>query len=175
MGNWTPHRDADYPPLQEEFNRAGSVQWVSLSYWWSGGAVGSGRSMGGLSRRKLLYLMVRRVSLLPLRVPCTDLGWLVAGAGSRLLGRVLQANSVALVVLSVPDSRVRTALVSGAARHLAGPGPTSAVWWILRVGSVFWVNVRWASWRSSLVFPSATQPRPQPGGHDAAGFVLLAA
>src|ERR1019366_7967747 len=101
-----------YPRLQLEFAMGlGSVAWVSLSYLVVLPVpVGRWADTRG---RKLLYLygfgLFSLASAACALAP--TLGWLVAGRGFQAVGAaLLQANSVALVVLSVPRSRVRTAL-----------------------------------------------------------------
>jgi len=120
-----------YPQLESEFNTGlGSVQWVSLSYLVVLAVllvpVGRWADSRG---RKLLYLygfgLFSLASAACALAP--TLGWLVAGRGIQAVGAaLLQANSVALVVLSVPASRVRTALgIQGAAQALGlALGPT---------------------------------------------------
>ena len=120
-----------YPQLESEFHAGlGSVQWVSLSYLVVLAVllvpVGRWSDTRG---RKLLYLYGFGLFLLA-SAACAlapSLGWLVAGRGLQAVGAaLLQANSVALVVLSVPASRVRTALgFQGAAQALGlALGPT---------------------------------------------------
>src|SRR5674476_426621 len=139
-----------YPQLQSEFNTGlGSVQWVSLSYLVVLAVllvpVGRWADSRG---RKLLYLygfgLFSLASAACALAP--SLGWLVAGRSFQAVGAaLLQANSVALVVLSVPRSRVRTALgFQGAAQALGlALGPTLGGVLVDAYGwrSVFWVNV----------------------------------
>jgi EmrB/QacA subfamily drug resistance transporter len=174
-----------YPQLQAEFNTGlGSVQWVSLSYLVVLAVllvpVGRWADSRG---RKLLYLygfgLFSLASAACALAP--SLGWLVAGRGFQAVGAaLLQANSVALVVLSVPRSRVRTALgFQGAAQALGlALGPTLGGVLVDAYGwrSVFWVNVPIGV--VAIVAAYVLLPRSRdlnPGrGRDVAGFVLLA-
>jgi len=175
-----------YPQLQAEFNTGlGSVQWVSLLYLVVLAVllvpVGRWADSRG---RKLLYLygfgLFSLASAACALAP--SLGWLVAGRGFQAVGAaLLQANSVALVVLSVPRSRVRTALgFQGAAQALGlALGPTLGGALVDAYGwrSVFWVNVPIGV--VAIVTGYVLLPRSRdlnPGrGKDVAGFVLLAA
>jgi MFS family permease len=174
-----------YPQLQAEFNTGlGSVQWVSLSYLVVLAVllvpVGRWADSRG---RKLLYLygfgLFSLASAACALAP--SLGWLVAGRGIQAVGAaLLQANSVALVVLSVPASRVRTALgIQGAAQALGlALGPTLGGLLVDAFGwrSVFWVNVPVgivAILVGYFLLPRSRDLNPGRGS-DAAGFVLLA-
>ena len=175
-----------YPRLQAEFStRLGSVQWVSLSYLVVLAVllvpVGRWADSRG---RKLLYLygfgLFSLASAACALAP--SLGWLVAGRGFQAGGAaLLQANSVALVVLSVPASRVRTALgFQGAAQALGlALGPTLGGVLVDAYGwrSVFWVNVPIgvvAIVAGYVLLPRSRDLNPR-RGRDVAGFVLLAA
>ena len=175
-----------YPRLQSEFATGlGSVQWVSLSYLVVLAVllvpVGRWADMTG---RKLLYLygfgLFSLASAACALAP--TLGWLVAGRGFQAVGAaLLQANSVALVVLSVPRSRVRTALgLQGAAQALGlAMGPTLGGVLVEAYGwrSVLWVNVPVglvAILAGCLLLPRS-RDLAQRRGSDGAGFVLLAA
>ena len=175
-----------YPRLQAEFStRLGSVQWVSLSYLVVLAVllvpVGRWADSRG---RKLLYLygfgLFSLASAACALAP--SLGWLVAGRGFQAVGAaLLQANSVALVVLSVPASRVRTALgFQGAAQALGlALGPTLGGVLVDAYGwrSVFWVNVPIgvvAIVAGYVLLPRSRDLNPR-RGRDVAGFVLLAA
>src|SRR5450759_5859178 len=175
-----------YPRLQSEFKTGlGSVQWVSLSYLVVLAVllvpVGRWADSRG---RKLLYLYGFGLFSLA-SVACAlapSLGWLVAGRSFQAFGAaLLQANSVALVVLSVPASRVRTALgFQGAAQALGlALGPTLGGVLVDAYGwrSVLWVNVPIGV--VAIVAGYVLLPRSRdlnPGrGRDVAGFVLLAA
>src|SRR5665811_1973772 len=175
-----------YPRLQLEFATGlGSVAWVSLSYLVVLAVllvpVGRWADTRG---RKLLYLygfgLFSLASAACALAP--TLGWLVVGRGLQAVGAaLLQANSVALVVLSVPASRVRTALgLQGAAQALGlALGPTLGGLLVDAYGwrSVFWVNVPVGV--AAIVAGYVLLPRSRdlnPGrGKDVAGFVLLAA
>jgi len=133
--------------------------------------------------RKLLYLYGFGVFSLA-SAACAlapSLGWLVAWRGIQAVGAaLLQANSVALVVLSVPASRVRTALgIQGAAQALGlALGPTLGGLLVYAFGwrSVFWVNVPVgivAILVGYFLLPRSRDLNPGRGS-DAAGFVLLA-
>jgi MFS family permease len=174
-----------YPQLQAELNTGlGSVQWVSLSYlvvlavllvpvgrW----ADSQGRKLLYLYGFGLFSLASAACALAP------TLGWLVAGRGIQAVGAaLLQANSVALVVLSVPASRVRTALgIQGAAQALGlALGPTLGGVLVDAFGwrSVFWVNVPVgvvAILAGYFLLPRSRDLNPG-RGRDVAGFVLLA-
>jgi MFS family permease len=174
-----------YPRLQSEFATGlGSVAWVSLSYLVVLAVllvpVGRWADARG---RKLLYLygfgLFSFASAACALAP--TLGWLVAGRGFQAVGAaLLQANSVALVVLSVPRSRVRTALgFQGAAQALGlALGPTLGGVLVDTYGwrSVFWVNVPVGL--VAIVAGYVLLPRSrdliQRRGSDGAGFVLLA-
>jgi MFS family permease len=174
-----------YPRLQSEFHTGlGSVQWVSLSYLVVLAVllvpVGRWADTRG---RKLLYLygfgLFSLASAACALAP--NLGWLVAGRGFQAVGAaLLQANSVALVVLAVPASRVRTALgFQGAAQALGlALGPTLGGVLVGAYGwrSVFWVNVPVgvvAILAGYFLLPRSRDLSPG-RGRDAAGFALLA-
>jgi MFS family permease len=174
-----------YPRLQAEFNTGlGSVQWVSLSYLVVLAVllvpVGRWADSRG---RKLLYLygfgLFSLASAGSALAP--SLGWLVAGRSFQAVGAaLLQANSMALVVLSVPRSRVRTALgFQGAAQALGlAMGPTLGGVLVDAYGwrSVFWVNVPIgvvAILAGCVLLPRSRDLSPR-RGKDVAGFVLLA-
>src|SRR5450631_4592071 len=174
-----------YPRLQSQFHVGlGAVAWVSLAYLLVLAvllvAVGRWADSRG---RKLLYLygfgLFSLASAACALAP--TLGWLVAGRGFQAVGAaLLQANSVALVVLSAPRSRVRTALgFQGAAQALGlALGPTLGGVLVDAYGwrSVFWVNVPIGV--VAIVAGYRLLPRSRdlsPGrGRDVAGFVLLA-
>jgi len=175
-----------YPQLESEFHASlGSVQWVSLSYLVVLAVllvpVGRWSDTRG---RKLLYLygfgLFSLASAACALAP--SLGWLVAGRSLQAVGAaLLQANSVALVVLSVPASRLRTALgFQGAAQALGlALGPTLGGVLVGAYGwrSVFWVNVPVgvvAIVAGYLLLPRSRDLNPG-RGRDVAGFVLLAA
>jgi len=173
-----------YPQMQAEFDTGlGSVQWVSLSYLVVLAVllvpVGRWADTRG---RKLLYLhgfgLFSLASAACALAP--SLGWLVAGRGFQAVGAaLLQANSVALVVLSVPRSRVRTALgIQGAAQALGlALGPTLGGVLVDAYGwrSVFWVNVPIgvvAILAGYVLLPRSRDLSPR-RGRDMTGLVLL--
>jgi MFS family permease len=175
-----------YPRLQSEFAIGlGAVAWVSLSYlvvlavllipvgrW----ADRRGRKLMYLYGFGLFSLASGACALAP------TLGWLVVGRGFQAVGAaLLQANSVALVVLSVPRSRVRTALgMQGAAQAVGlALGPTLGGLLVDAYGwrSVFWVNVPVglvAILAGVVLLPRSRNLNRRQGG-DASGFVLLTA
>src|ERR1035437_4846583 len=180
------HRDADLPPtavgVRHEAGQRGMGLVVLL-----GGSGGAARPLGRWAAargRKLLSLYGFGLFSLA-SAGCAlapTLGRLVAGRGIQAVGAaLLQANSVALVVLSVPRSRVRTALgFQGAAQALGlALGPTLGGVLVDAYGwrSVFWVNVPIGV--LAIVAGYVLLPRSRdvhPGrGKDVAGFVLLAA
>jgi MFS family permease len=156
-----------YPQLESEFHAGlGSVQWVSLSYLVVLAVllvpVGRWADTRG---RKLLYLygfgLFCLASAACARAP--SLGWLVAGRGLQAVGAaLLQANSVALVVLSVPvEDRAR---FSGG-RPGTGPGPGSHPRWgaggCLRVAvGVLGKRPDWRRCDLGWVSSPAAQPGP---------------
>jgi MFS family permease len=174
-----------YSRLQSEFAAGlGAVAWVSLSYLVVLAVllvpVGRWADTRG---RKLLYLygfgLFSLASAVCALAP--TLGWLVVARGFQAGGAaLLQANSVALVVLSVPAPRVRTALgFQGAAQALGlALGPTLGGVLVNAYGwrSVFWVNVPVGI--VAIVAGHILLPRSrdlnQGRGADAVGFVLLA-
>jgi len=174
-----------YPRLQSEFGTGlGSVQWVSLSYLVILAVllvpVGRWSDARG---RKLLYLygfgLFSLASAACALAP--TLGWLVVARGLQAVGAaLLQANSVALVVLSVPRSRVRAAIGVQAAAQAVGLalGPSLGGTLVDTYGwrSVFWVNVPIgliAILIGQVLLPRSRNLRQRQGG-DPAGFVLLA-
>ena len=175
-----------YPRLQSEFAAGlGSVQWVSLSYLGILAVllipVGRWADARG---RKLLYLygfgLFSLASAACALAP--TLGWLVVGRGVQAVGAaLLQANSLALVFLSVPRSRARTALGIQAAAQAAGLalGPSLGGFLVEAYGcrSVFWVNVPIglvAIVAGHVLLPRSRHLTQRRGG-DLTGFVLLAA
>ena len=175
-----------YPRLQSEFGTGlGAVAWVSMSYLVVLAVllvpVGRWADRRG---RKLLYLygfgLFSLASAACALAP--TLGWLVVGRGFQAVGAaLLQANSVALVVLSVPASRVRIALgLQGAAQAVGlALGPTLGGVLVEAYGwrSVFWVNVPVglvAILAGVVLLPRSRDLNGRQGA-DPTGFVLFAA
>jgi MFS family permease len=174
-----------YPRLQSQFHTGlGSVAWVSLAYLLVLVVflvpVGRWADSRG---RKLLYLYGFVLFTLA-SAACAvapSLGWLVAGRGVQAVGAaLLQANSVALVVLSVPAARIRTALGLQGAAQAAGLalGPTVGGVLVDAYGwrSVFWVNVPVgivAIIAGQILLPRSRNLSPPQGG-DLRGSALLA-
>src|SRR5450631_2939052 len=174
-----------YPRLQSQFRVGlGGVAWVSLAYLLVLAVllipVGRWADSRG---RKLLYLYGFAVFTLA-SAGCAlapSLGWLVAGRGVQAIGAaLLQANSVALVVLSVDRSRVRTALgIQGAAQALGlALGPTLGGVLVDAYGwrAVFWVNVPVGvvAILAGYVLLPRSRDLIQRRASDGAGLVLLA-
>ncbi|WP_263248309.1 MFS transporter [Saccharopolyspora rosea] len=114
-----------FPALQQEFRAPlAAVQWVSLSYLLAlvGLLVVAGR-LADATGRKLMYVWGFGV-FTAASVACglaPGLGWLVVFRLVQAVGAaMLQANSVALVVGSVPRSRMRAALGVQAAAQALG-------------------------------------------------------
>ncbi|MER7504407.1 MFS transporter [Nonomuraea pusilla] len=139
-----------FPALQREFGASlAGVQWVSLGYLLVLVALlaGAGR-VADTAGRKLIYLYGFVVftaasaacGLAP-SLPALVAFRLVQAAGAAML----QANSVALVVSSVPRSRTRAALgVQAAAQALGlalGPALGGVLVATLGWRWVFWINV----------------------------------
>ena len=139
-----------FPALQRDFHAPlAGVQWVSLAYLLT--LVGSVVAVGRLSDaagRKLVYLYGFVVFTLA-SVACAvapGLGWLVGFRVLQALGAaMLQANSVALIVTSVPRERMRAAFGVQAAAQALGLalGPLIGGVLVATLGWrwVFWVNV----------------------------------
>src|SRR5262245_60680519 len=114
-----------FPPLQQEFHAPlAGVQWVSLAYLLTlvGLMVAVGR-FADAAGRKAVYLYGFAVftvaSAACALVP--GLGWLVAARVVQAVGAaMLQANSVALVVTSLPRRKMRTGLGVQAAAQALG-------------------------------------------------------
>jgi MFS family permease len=174
-----------FPALQHEFHASlAAVQWVSLAYLLAlvGLLAGAGR-LADVAGRKLVYLYGFAVFTVA-SAACglaTSLGALVAFRLVQAAGAaMLQANSVALVVTSVPRARMRVALGMQAAAQALGLalGPTAGG---LLVGSAGW---RWVFWANVPVGGAAivvgryllprTRERAGAGGFDWAGLALLA-
>jgi EmrB/QacA subfamily drug resistance transporter len=174
-----------FPALQREFHASlAAVQWVSLAYLLAlvGLLAGAGR-LADAAGRKLVYLYGFVVFTVA-SVACgfaPSLGLLVAFRVVQAAGAaMLQANSVALVVTSVPRARMRAALGMQAAAQALGLalGPTVGG---LLVGSAGW---RWVFWVNVPVGCAAivvgryllprTRERAPAAGFDWPGLLLLA-
>jgi EmrB/QacA subfamily drug resistance transporter len=175
-----------FPALEQEFHASlAAVQWVSLGYLLAlvGLLAGAGR-LADVAGRKLVYLygfVVFTVASAACGL-APSLGLLVVFRAVQAAGAaMLQANSVALVVTSVPRARMRVALGMQAAAQALGLalGPTAGG---LLVGSAGW---RWVFWVNVPVGCAAivvgryllprTRERAGAGAFDWAGLLLLAA
>jgi EmrB/QacA subfamily drug resistance transporter len=139
-----------FPALQREFHASlAAAQWVSLAYLLAlvGLLAGAGHLADAVGR-KLVYLYGFAVFTLA-SLACgfaPSLGLLVAFRVLQAAGAaMLQANSVALVVTSVPRGKMRMALGMQAAAQALGLalGPTAGGLFVGSAGWrwVFWVNV----------------------------------
>lgn len=174
-----------FPALQAEFAQPlAAVEWVSLAYLL--GLVGLLAAAGRLADatgRKLMYSWGFAV-FTAASVACglaPGLGWLI---GFRVLQAVgaamLQANSVALVVTSVPRPKMRAALGVQAAAQALGLALGPAVGGLL-VGTVGWrwvflvnVPVGVLGLLAGRFLLPRTRERTPLGRFDAAGLGLLA-
>jgi MFS family permease len=174
-----------FPALQAEFHAPlAAVEWVSLSYLLTlvGLVVAAGR-VADAAGRKLIYLygfvVFSAASAACALAP--GLGWLI---GFRVLqaagAAMLQANSVALVVTSVPETKRRAALGVQAAAQALGLalGPALGGVLVTTVGWrwVFWVNVPVgvvALVAGRYLLPR-TRQRTRLGRFDWPGLVMLA-
>jgi MFS family permease len=167
-----------FPALQQQFAEPlAAVQWVSLSYLAAAGRVAD--AVG----RELVYICGFGVFTAS-SIACglaPGLGWLVGFRMAEALGAaMLQANSVALVVTSVPRARMRPALAIQTAAQALGlaAGPALGGWLVTVAGwrLVFWVNVPvgltgiLAGW----LLLRRTRERTPLGRFDATGMGLLA-
>ncbi len=174
-----------YPALEAEFGASlGTIQWVSLSYLLVLAVllVPAGRSSDARGR-KLMYLrgfaIFTAASAACAAAPSLEV--LIAFRAVQAIGAaLLQANSIALVTLSVAPSSRRAALGVQAAAQALGLalGPTIGGVMVENVGwrSVFWVNIpvgliAIVAGRTMLPRSRDLQPIGRP---DRLGFVLLA-
>ncbi|GAB2968130.1 MFS transporter [Amycolatopsis acidiphila] len=174
-----------FPALQHEFGQPlAAVEWVSLAYLL--GLVGLLAAAGRLADaagRKLMYIWGFGV-FTAASVACglaPGLGWLIGFRVVQAVGAaMLQANSVALVVNSVPAARRRSALGVQAAAQALGLALGPALGGLL-VSSVGW---RWVFLvnlpvgvlglvAGRFLLPR-TRQRTALGRFDTAGLVLLA-
>ena len=174
-----------FPALQREFGAPlAAVQWVWLAYLLAlVGLVAAAGRVADAAGRKAVYVYGFGV-FTAASAACglaPGLGWLVGFRVIQAIGAaMLQANSVALVVTSVPRARMRSALgVQAAAQALglaAGPAlggllVSSAGWrW------VFWVNVPvgLAAMVAGRFLLQRTRQRTPLGRFDYGGLLLLA-
>lgn len=173
-----------FPALQRGFGAPlAAVQWVSLSYLLTlVGLVAAAGRVADAAGRKLVYLYGFAV-FTTASAACAlapGLGWLI---GFRVLQAVgaamLQANSVALVVTSVPQDRMRAALGVQAAAQALGLalGPALGGLLVASVGWhwVFWVNVPvgFVGVIAGRYLLPRTRERTGLGRFDWAGLLLL--
>lgn len=139
-----------FPALQREFDQPlAAVEWVSLAYLLTlVGLLAAAGRIADAAGRKLMYLYGFAVFTVA-SAACAlapGLGWLVGFRVVQAVGAaMLQANSVAIVVTSVPKEKMRTALGVQAAAQALGLalGPALGGVLVSTVGWqwVFWVNV----------------------------------
>ncbi len=173
-----------FPAMQHRFGAPlAAVQWVSLAYLLTvvGLVVAVGR-IADAAGRKLIYLygfaVFTAASAACALAPA--LGWLIAFRVVQAIGAaMLQANSVALVVTSVPAATVRAALGVQAAAQALGLALGPALGGIL-VGSLGWQWVFWVNVPVGVVALVAgrfllprTRHRTAIGGFDWPGLLLL--
>jgi MFS family permease len=174
-----------FPALQREFQAPlAAVQWVSLTYLLTlvGLLVAAGQVADAMGR-KLMYLQGFAVFTLA-SAACglaPGLGLLVVFRVAQAVGAaMLQANSVALVVHSVPRQRMRAALGVQAAAQALGLalGPTVGGVLVASVGWrwVFLVNVPvgCVAWVAGRYLLPRTRERTRLRRFDWSGLVLLA-
>ncbi len=139
-----------FPALQAEFDAPlAAVEWVSLAYLLTlVGLVAAAGRVADAAGRKFVYLggFVVFTAASAACALSPDLGWLVGFRVVQAVGAaMLQANSVALVVTSVPRAKMRAALGVQAAAQALGLalGPALGGLFVATVGWrwVFWVNV----------------------------------
>ncbi|MFD2416831.1 MFS transporter [Amycolatopsis pigmentata] len=174
-----------FPALQAEFHAPlAAVEWVSLAYLLTlVGLVAAAGRIADAKGRKLIYLygflVFTAASAACALAP--GLGWLI---GFRMLqaagAAMLQANSVALVVTSVPRDKMRAALGVQAAAQALGLALGPALGGVL-VGTVGWQWVFWVNVPVGIVALVAgryllprTRQRTRLGSFDWPGLVALA-
>lgn len=175
-----------FPAMQQQFVAPlAAVQWVSLAYLLTvvGLVVAVGR-IADAAGRKLIYLYGFAV-FTAASAACAlapGLGWLIAFRVIQAAGAaMLQANSVALVVTSVPATALRVALgVQAAAQGLGlALGPALGGILVASVGWqwVFWVNVPVgvAALVAGRFLLPRTRHRTEIGGFDWLGLAILGA
>lgn len=175
-----------FPAVQQEFHAPlAAVEWVSLAYLLTLVsllvAVGqfadaAGRKLTYLHGFALFALASAACGLAP------GLGWLVGFRVVQAVGAaMMQANSVALVVTSVPRERMRAALGVQAAAQALGLalGPTVGGLLVASLGWqwVFLVNVPIGllAWIAGRYLLPRTRERTPVGTFDWPGLVALAA
>lgn len=174
-----------FPALQHEFTAPlAAVEWVSLSYLLAlVGLLAAVGRVADAAGRKLTYVYGFGV-FTAASIACglaPGLGWLVAFRVVQAVGAaMLQANSVALVVTSVPASRRRAALGVQAAAQALGLALGPAVGGLLVATAgwrwVFLVNVPvgiLGLLAGRLLLPR-TRERTPLGRFDGLGVALLA-
>ncbi|WP_405088051.1 MFS transporter [Microbispora sp. NBC_01389] len=174
-----------FPSLQRGFHAPlAAVQWVALAYLLTVIALlaGAGR-LADVAGRKLVYLQGFAV-FTAASAACGFASSLPVLVGSRVAQAVgaamLQANSVALVVTSVPPRRARAALGAQAAAQSLGlaVGPLAGGLVVGLAGWrwVFWINVPvgLAAIVAGRYLLPRTRARVRGGAFDVIGLVLLA-
>lgn len=173
-----------FPALQHEFGRPlAAVQWVSLAYLLGlVGLLAAAGRVADAAGRKRMYLWGFAVFTLA-SVACgvaPGLGWLVGFRVAQAAGAaMLQANSVALVVGSVPRKHMRAALGVQAAAQALGLALGPAVGGLLVAAGgwrwVFLVNapVGVVGWLSGRYLLPRTRRRTELTRFDGTGLSLL--
>ncbi|MEV6891421.1 MFS transporter [Kribbella sp. NPDC051137] len=175
-----------FPALQKQFGAPlAAVEWVSLSYLLAlVGLVAAAGRIADAAGRKLIYLYGFAV-FTAASAACAlapGLEWLIGFRIVQAIGAaMLQANSVALVVTSVPKEKMRAALGVQAAAQALGLALGPALGGVL-VESVGWQWVFWVNVPVGVVALIAgryllprTRQRTELGRFDWPGLVLLGA